>query len=171
MNEMKEINYARQCVSPEIDGSSLKIDCQSSKPTVPNQATISFHDLTPAKTMQAQLLAWLNHFFFNVPSARFSPDTPSGVRNQTQQVFHGTQPGPSTKVAKPSPIDQESESDSCPAEEEPGINNQSSSSGLKGSTPMHSLNHRCLQTTICASTNKLLRCYRNRSLYLNRCPA
>ena len=166
-------NSIAAIVSPEIEGSSLIMDCQSSKQPVPSQATISHHDLTPSKTVQAQWLAWLNHFFYNnVPSAWFSPSNPAGIRNQMRQVLDGTQSGASKKVTKPSAIDKKNGADSCPAEEEPGLSRLSGSSGLRCSMSMHYLNHRCLHTTICATpTTPLSRCYRNRSLSSNHPPA
>ena len=157
-------------LSPEIDGSSLLMDCQSSKPTVPVQATDSLRDLTPSRIVQARWSAWLSHLFcYNFPSEWFNPSKPAGAGNHSQQVFEETRSGNSNKAGKPSPIDKKSGFDACPEEKEPGISKLSSSSSeLKGPASVHSMNHRCVHMTVCASENKLTKCWRNRALPSNR---
>jgi len=157
-------------VSPEVDGSPLLMDCQSSKPTVPIQATNNLSDLTPPRIVQARWSAWLSHLFcYNFPSSWFSPSKAAGPGNHSQQVLEETRSGNSNKAGKPSPIDKKSGSDACSEEKEPGISKLSSSSPEpKGPRSVHLMNHRCVHMTVCTSENKLTKCWRNRVLPSNR---
>ena len=164
------VDYSRAAiVAPELEGASLVSDCQSSKPAVPVQATMSSRDQTSTKTVWGGLLAWLNQFFCGVPSARFSPVKESGTERQPQ-VVPAKQSGPSPKVAKPSKAEKGNGSDPCLSEDEAWLSKPSSSAGLGGVPRLHALSHRCAYAADCPSATGLSRSCRTRPLSLSRCP-
>ena len=165
------VDYSRAAiVAPELEGASLVSDCQSSKPAVPVQATMSSRDQTSTKTVWGGLLAWLNQFFCGVPSARFSPVKTSGNESQPQ-VIPARQAEPSPKAAKPSKVERGNGSDSCLGEDEAWICKPPSSARPGGVPRWHAEIHRCAYAADCASATRLTRSCRNRLLSLGRCPA
>ena len=92
-------------VSPEVEGSSLKSNCQSSTSTAHDQATMSLRGLTPSNTAPSLWLAWLNHLYY-VSIKWFDQNSQSGIGSQTPQIFHGNQLAPSTEGAEPSKLNQ-----------------------------------------------------------------